>query len=76
MVGLPCAWLREGLSSLQLLLGQRGRQGVMAGLWGGSPGSIPSAGLGGDEVGTQLSCGERNYSPHVVPLKDTHKTQC
>lgn len=48
----------------------------MAGLWGGSPGSIPSAGLGGDEVGTQLSCGERNYSPHVVPLKDTHKTQC
>lgn len=50
----------------------------MAGLGGDSPGSIPSAGLGGDEVGTQLSWGGRNRGllftpPHLSNLKAMHR---
>lgn len=50
----------------------------MAGLGGDSPGSIPSAGLGGDEVGAQLSWGGRNRGllftpPHLSNLKAMHR---
>lgn len=50
--------LRQGLRSLQVLFRQWGRQWVPLGLSGGSPGSFPSSGLAGDEVGSQLSWGQ------------------